>query len=205
MSQFQLGYEHARQRLARSDPERMAERSGARRQEDGSLLVRCGGEDYVVTWPGGEVLRAGGAPASLWTAILILHYLVDASGQPEAGQWIAFQQLEGGPGYYGSFSGRVLRPFLAAFGPRPDALVPAARALGGEAVPMGDVAVRVPALPRIPIAYVLWRGDEEFAPSASVVFDASVSGYLDSEVLTVLAELTTRRLIAWLDNRGEGR
>ena len=52
-----------------------------------------------------------------------------------------------------------------------------------------------PRCPASRIAYVLWRGDEEFAPSASVVFDASVEGYLDAEAVTVLAELATRRLV----------
>jgi hypothetical protein len=60
---------------------------------------------------------------------------------------------------------------------------------------MGDAAVSLPALPRVPIAIVLWAGDEEFAPSASIVFDASVAGYLDAEAVTVLAELATRRMI----------
>jgi len=75
-------------------------------------------------------------------------------------------------------------------------LLDAARVLDGEPLALGDVAARIPALPRVPIAYALWRGDEEFPPGASVVFDASVEGYLDAEVVTVLAELVTRRLVA---------
>jgi hypothetical protein len=90
----------------------------------------------------------------------------------------------------------VVQPVLKTFGPAPERLLEAARALDGEPLALGDVAVRIPALPRVPIAYVLWRGDEEFPPGVSVVFDASVEGYLDAEVLTALAELTSRRLVA---------
>ena len=36
---------------------------------------------------------------------------------------------------------------------------------------------------------------DEFAPSASVVFDASIENYLDAEAATVLAELATKRMI----------
>src|SRR3972149_1641966 len=83
-------------------------------------------------------------------------------------------------------------PPRAPHAPRPRPL-PAAAGVGGrEPLPLGDVAARSPALPRVPIAYALWRGDEEFPPGASVVFDASVEGYLDAEVVTVLAELVTR-------------
>jgi hypothetical protein len=111
------------------------------------------------------------------------------------GRWIAFEQISGGAGYIGSFRGRVVAPLLRAFGQRPEALRGAAAGLDGSSLDMGDAAVVLEALPRVPIAFVLWSGDDEFAPSASVVFDASIEGYLDAEAVTVLAELATRRMI----------
>ena len=70
----------------------------------------------------------------------------------------------------------------------------------GEVTTLGrggtdTTAVALAALPRVPIAFVLWCGDDEFTPSASVVFDASIEGYLDAEAATVLAELASRRMI----------
>ena len=103
--------------------------------------------------------------------------------------------VTGGAGYIGSFRGRIVAPLLRIFGQRPEALLEAASELDGSSLDMGDAAVVLAALPRVPIAFVLWSGDDEFAPSASVVFDASIDGYLDAEAATVLAELATRRMI----------
>ena len=48
---------------------------------------------------------------------------------------------------------------------------------------------------RIGVLVELDGGDEELAPSASVAFDASIEGYLDTEAVTALANFTSRRLI----------
>ncbi len=196
MSVYLPTYEGLRARLREHDLPRLVARSGALPLGENQIGLRCAGRDYVVTYPDGMVLDAAGGPADVSVAILLLLYLLEATGIPAADRWISFEQLPGGAGYLASFRGRVVQPILRAFGPQPQRLLDAARVLDGEPLALGDFAVRVPALPRVSIAYALWRGDEEFLPGASVVFDASVEGYLDAEVVTVLAELVTRRLVA---------
>jgi hypothetical protein len=181
--------------LARHSAEVVAVRSGARRIGEDRLQLRCLGRDYRVDFPDGEISTADGEPIDEHLAILLLLYLIEAGGGPLQDHWIAFEQISGGAGYSGSFRGRVLGPLLRTFGSHPQALCAAAEALDAAPLAMGDAAVSIPALPRVPIAIVLWAGDDEFAPSASVVFDASVEGYLDAEAVTVLAELATRRMI----------
>ena len=194
-SVYQPTYDGLRAKLAGHDLDEIVRRSGVRRLDAGRIGVRCVGRDYVISHPDGVVLDADGSPPDVSIAILLLLYLLESTGRDMDGRWVSFEQLPGGAGYSSSFRGRVVGPVLRAFGPHPEALTQAAAVLDGEPLGMGDAAVRLPALPRVPIAYVLWRGDDEFAPSASVVFDASVEGYLDAEVVTVLAELATRRLI----------
>lgn len=196
MSVYLGTYEGLRKRLAGHSLDQLVANSGARRLAEDRIGLRCTGLEYEILYPDGTVLQADGSPADVNVAILLLLYLLEATGRPMEGRWISFEQLPGGPGYLASFRGRVVAPMLKAFGPRPDRLLEVARELDGQPMTMGDVAVVIPALPRVPIAYVMWRGDDEFAPSVSVVFDASVEGYLDAEVLTALAERTTRRLVA---------
>ncbi len=181
--------------LGRHDHDELVERSGAGSPAPDRIAVRCLGQDYLITYPEGEVSTASGEPVDEHLAILLLLYLTEAGGRLLEGRWIAFEQISGGAGYVGSFRGRVMGPLLRTFGQRPEALRQAAAGLDGSSLDMGDAAVALAALPRVPIAFVLWRGDDEFAPSASVVFDASVEGYLDAEAVTVLAELATRRMI----------
>jgi hypothetical protein len=194
MSTYGVAYQALRARLAGHDLAGVVERSGARALGPDRIGLRCLGREYVVTYPDGLVLEADGQPAPETEAILLLLYLTESTGRALEDRWVAFEQLSGGAGYAASFRGRVVAPLLRAFGPRPEALVPAAATLDGEPLELGDASVRLPALPCLPLACVLWGGDEEFPPSASVVFDASVEGYLDAEAVTVLAELATRRL-----------
>ncbi len=201
MGSYQIAYAGWRAKLGAHDPDLLIERSGARGLGAGRIGVRCSGVDYVVSHPDGEVLKADGTPAEPPVAILLLLYLLESTGRPYEDRWISFEQLPGGPGYLASFRGRVVAPILRAFGAAPERLVEASGGMEGEPLKLGDVAVRIPALPRVPIVYTMWRGDEEFAPTANVVFDASVEGYLDAEVLTVLAEVTSRRLVSAVDPR----
>jgi hypothetical protein len=55
--------------------------------------------------------------------------------------------------------------------------------------------VVITALPRVPIAFLLWDGDEELPPDARILFDASVPAYLSTEDAVVLAQQAVFRLI----------
>lgn len=201
MSVYQMAYEGWRAKLGANDLNTLVERSGADRLGDDRIGLRCSGVDYVVSYPDGLVMNADGTATEPNIAILLLLYLLESTGRPPEDRWISFEQLPGGPGYLASFRGRVVAPILRTFGSAPERLLEAAESLDGEPLKLGDMAVRIPALPRVPIVYAMWQGDDEFAPTANVVFDASVEGYLDAEVLTVLAEVTSRRLVAAVDPR----
>jgi hypothetical protein len=195
MKTYGVAIERLVTELGRHDLDRLVKRSGADTAGTDRIALRCLGEDYVITYPEGEVTTAAGEPVDEHLAILLLLYLTEAGGGPLEERWIAFEQISGGAGYIASFRGRVVGPLLRTFGQRPEALLEAASGLDGSSLDLGDAAVVLPALPRVPIAFVLWCGDDEFTPSASVVFDAAVEGYLDAEAVTVLAELATRRMI----------
>ena len=67
--------------------------------------------------------------------------------------------------------------------------------MGEETAGVGDVSFILKAFPFIPLQYVLWEGDDEFPPSAQLLFDASVDHYLSLEDIVVLGQITTGRLI----------
>lgn len=195
MTTYGLAIDRLVAELGRRGHAELVEHSGAGAPGPDRIALRCLGQDYVVAYPQGEVTSATGEAVDEHLAILLLLYLTQAGGRIVEGRWIAFEQISGGAGYVASFRGRVVAPLLRTFGQRPQALREAAVGLDGAALDMGDAAVVLQALPRVPIAFVLWCGDDEFTPSASVVFDASIEGYLDAEAVTVLAELATRRMI----------
>jgi hypothetical protein len=136
-----------------------------------------------------------GEDVPLWSKLVILHYVIQAQGRPLAGEWISFRQLSGGEVYYPAFEKRSQKPLLHFFAHRADLFEEAGLALGGTRAPVGDRGVIITALPRVPIAFLFWNGDEELPPETRILFDASLPAYLSTEDVVVLAQQTVFRLI----------
>jgi hypothetical protein len=123
---------------------------------------------------------------------LLAHYS-KAEPMARTGKLAKFRGLPGGYAYEKAFQQRAVQPIAETFGDEPETLVKAAKQLNGVALAFGDASVEIPALPWVPIVYVLWKTGE-FPASATTLFDESASRHLPTEDLAVLAELTTSRL-----------
>jgi hypothetical protein len=54
-------------------------------------------------------------------------------------------------------------------------------------------------LPRVPLLYELWPGDDEIPTSATILFDASVSRQLPVDALLAGCEIASRAILAAAD------
>ena len=161
------------------------------------LVVPYFGQPRRVTWP--EVTVApveGSGELPLTEQILILHYLENTSGTEPEGANIDFKQVPQGGFYWSAFVSRAVKPLLDTFGDAPDFYLQVATALGGDPQPFGDAAARFLAFPLVPVTHVLWRGDEEFDPEASILFDATIPEHLSTEDIAALAGASVYRLMA---------
>ena len=135
--------------------------------------------------------------------LLLLHYFIQAEGTSITNKTIAYKELPEGANYFPTFAKRAIKPLLAHFGKEPHRLIDAAEKLGGHKVDCGDVAVTINAFHRVPITIVLWRGDDEFAPEGSILFDSTISDYLSTEDINVLCETLSWRLVKLLRAGGD--
>ena len=200
---YKLAYELAGQQLAKVDGiEQQCLKSGARYLVIDSqqlIIVEYLNQSYQITLPDVEIsLVDSGEEVSIRDKILILHYLTQAKGSPLASEVIAYKQLPEGSNYFPTFYKRAIKPLIDHFGGQPHRLIDAAKELGGYKVDYGDVAVTISAFSRVPITLILWRGDEEFPPEGSILFDATVSDYLSTEDINVLCEIITWKLVKFL-------
>jgi hypothetical protein len=127
--------------------------------------------------------------------ILLCHYLLHASGNPPTGDLITFRQIPDGHFYFDAFQRRARDPFLATFGRYPELFQRCAQMLGGRQTATGDVGLSFQVLPRIAIHLVIWKGDDEFPPEASILFDANIQHNLDAEDIAVLSGMLVYRLM----------
>lgn len=177
----------------------VAPKAGVTADPEGRLVVPFYGREYrLPVRPGEEV------PVPV--EILLLHYSTRASGVMPIGEKVSFKELPNGFIYNEPFVNRVIRPLVAAFGDQPELLHRSGTAIGGKPVPLGDAAVEVPALPRVPLTFIIWAGDEEFTPNGGVLFDATAPEYLGTEDCVILAQIGVSVLCARSQElRGESR
>ena len=178
--------------------EERAKKAGADYQkgEDGEkITIHFFSEPYHIQFPQIEFYSPSKKVVSLVTRILLLHYLIRADGNPLAGKWVAYKDIPGGLLYAGVFARRVTEPLQRKFGKSAKLFKETGIKSGGEPVEVGDASFILHAFRYVPLQYVLWEGDEEFPPSAQLLFDASVDHYLSLEDIVVLGQVTTGRLI----------
>jgi hypothetical protein len=201
---FEQARELSKQELAGKNPDLLAGFSGTtiQRDEGGnlSLSLRFLGRPVSIPWPGLEIrTEDDGGSLSIQQQILIFHYLLGAwraNGVKITGEWIAYREVPDGRFYLDAFLKRAKRPLVQAFGAQPERLVELAES-GYDAGPFaqGDYSVIVHPLPLVPLALVLWRGDEEFPPDGNVLFDRSISGVLSAEDIAWLAGMVVYPLV----------
>jgi len=138
----------------------------------------------------------GEATPKIPDQVLLLHYLITATGVPVADEWITFREVPAGSFYYPSFVKRAIDPLVRFFGTRPELLERTAGRIGQLVALPGDKGAKILALPRVPVVLALWRGDDEFPPEGNVYFDASVSSYLSTEDIAYLAGATVYKVIS---------
>lgn len=192
-------YEAAREiawaTLQQRDPATVAAHGLVELDEPGGrLAVPFLADRYFVDVTERKVLFENGSEVYPFLSVLLLHYLVGVDENALTGEWISFREFEGGDAYFGSFSDRTLAPLKNAFGHRPDLLPPAAAPLGAEPLDIGDVGLRIPVFPKVPLAVVLWRGDSEFPPEVNVLFDRTANSILRTEDLAICGALTVSKL-----------
>jgi hypothetical protein len=197
---YTQAYELACEELAKvQDMAQQCRRCGAEYRETGSrkvITLAHLSRSYHITLPCVGVNLAGSREVvPLKTRVLLLHYLLRAKGTPLSGTMITFKELPEGAVYFPTFAKRTLNPLTGNFGKEPERLASVAGVLNGHPADYGDVAVTISAFPYVPLVLVLWRGDSEFTPEASILFDATVTDYLPTEDIIITCEAAVWTLV----------
>ncbi len=148
-----------------------------------------------------ELRYPPGALADPWDAILLYNYIASQGSRQPTGDWIAYNSLPNSVSKAKTLA-RLERELAAHFSGQAGALKEKAAHLGAEPVAVGgedaDVQALFQPLPRVPILLLFWDADpaEGFQAQCRLLFDASVSDYLDLEAMLFLVEHLLARLLA---------
>ncbi len=197
-SNLDIALKLAKEEFAKRESEDMAEKAGGEYEavncSNSMVSVRLLGEELTLAHPDGSIEFPDHHQVPIVAHILLLHYLINATGKPLTGEFASYKDIPGGDKYFSVFKKRVEMPVINAYGENQEGFEAACSSLGGARVNMGDVAFRFQAFPMVPITYVFWRGEEEFPASLQVLFDGSVKDYLPLEDIVFLAEMLSWKL-----------
>ncbi len=196
---YRPALELAQRNLRSLTPETVAHRAGVEltsSEEGPEFRLKILGRGYRVPFPECTVYDVSTeTPASVSPTLIALHYLITADGSPVRHEWVPFRVIPGGSVYEAAFRRRSVEPLLGSFASDPAGLHQAAAVLGGIRGEMGDVSYIFDALPRLPMACVLWLADDEQGAEANILFDADAPRYLPTEDLAALAGMLAFGLI----------
>ena len=198
---YELAFRLAVEKLAEiKDIEQQCRRCGARFLKSEKIIsLDYLNRTYLIKYPEAEVtFKDTDEHVTLVDKILLLHYVAQVSGTPLSGQLISFKELSEAVGYFPTFYKRAIKPLVMYFGNEPDKLLEMAESVGGRKADFGDVSTTVNPLPMVPLTLVLWKGDADFSPEGTIMFDRTITDYLPTEDIIILCQNTSWRLVKLL-------
>lgn len=126
--------------------------------------------------------------------LMVLVYLTEAKEIKPTHTWISEKDLKGGSTFFRGPHSLQVEELEDLYGKDPDAFLKAGKKLGGNEILYGDKGFALEVLPKVPLAYILWKGDEEFPPRIGILFDSTIESHLPLDMIWCLVAETSRRL-----------
>lgn len=128
-------------------------------------------------------------------SLVVLSYLAKAVPVVPSGRMIAQNELKGGTIFFQGPHALLTLPLIHRYQDAPRDFLAAGAALGGTVQYYGDAAFKLRPLPKVPVGYILYRGDEEFDAGIVITFDETIESHLALDVIWALVNVTSMRLI----------
>jgi len=199
--ELKRSYEELILAIKRIDPLTLAEMSEAHYVAQGIPRIEI---PFLHSWFALDLLpyrlRAGHADVDTlpMKVLVLLHLITAAENQGTAvrimGEWIDCRSLQHGAILGAHFSRAVDAMLRRFFSLENEEMLARALKWGGRPVEMGDLGLVFKFFPRLPMAIVHWRGDEEFTPYSKILYDISASNYMPTHGLVALTEFLLHRL-----------
>jgi hypothetical protein len=125
---------------------------------------------------------------------MVLCYLTEAKETKPTHTWVSEKDLKGGSTFFRGPHSLQVGELEDFYGKNPDAFLKAGRKLGGSEILYGDKGFALEVFPKVPLAYILWKGDEEFPPKIGLLFDSTIEFHLPLDIIWCMVAETSRRL-----------
>ena len=175
----EVPFAHYESKFASLEPADVVDRLSEVRWDGKEFTVKLLGREYAISHPA-YAIRAldGGKLPPLPTQTFLLRYLLESRDVASMGTWKTFREMPWGEMYIKPYTGRVLTRAAFTFGTRVAAFKAAAEKMGALPLKHGDAGYQFDLIGGYRMQILVWEGDDEFPPSAQVLYsDNFVEGF----------------------------
>lgn len=186
----EVPFAHYEARFAAMKPDAVSLRLKDAAWDGKEFQVKLLGRTFAIAHPN-YAIRAldGGKLPPLPTQTFLLRYLLESRDAAWEGQWKTFREMPWGEMYIKPYTGRVLTRAAFTFGTRIDAFRKAAAAMGAVPVNHGDAGFQFDLIGDYRMQILVWEGDDEFAPTAQVLYSDNFADGFAAEDRVVAGDI----------------
>ena len=204
-SKERMPYEHYMEIYRGLNPEDISSRANIPyNAESRTFTLRLMGVTYQVSWPDYEVRHLDREDLQYYplegaanARILVLRYLTEGAAAPATGKFLTYREVPWGEVYFKQFQGRCLFRLAYGFGNKLQKFREVMEKLGAKQLSHGDAGYAFEFLNGLYLQFLLWEGDEEFPPSAQILFsDNFPVAFVMGEDMAVVGDVSIGALKA---------
>lgn len=164
-------------------------------EEEHAFFIRFLGVTYRVSYPEfaitHEAQEAKPFPLeeNIEAQILLLRYLLEGNAMMYSGRLLSYHDLPWGEVYYRQFNGRCIQRLARTYGNDLEQFQAVMEKLHGEKKEFGDISYEFEFLEGLHLCLILWGGDEEFPPSAQILFSDNFPGAFAAEDVAYVGDV----------------
>ena len=195
---------HYLEEYRKADPAAMAERTGSGWDPVRQIFsLSFLGRTYEISWPDFTISEPESVPGNSSAAdenwsplqntnqakILVVRYLLEGILLEDPGKFLTYREVPWGEVYNRQFTGRCITRLAFSYGNRLEEYRIRMEKLGAVPVKESDAGYEIAIFPEYKIRFLIWAGDDEFPPSAQILFSGNFAGGFHAEDLVVAAEV----------------
>ncbi|MCH1983659.1 DUF3786 domain-containing protein [Ruminococcus sp. OA3] len=192
-----IPYEHYLERFQQEDPLVISGRTQIPYDEVRKIFtLRLMGSTYEISWPEYEVHATedsiGYYPLEQASnaRILVLRYLLEGSAAPSSGNFLTYREIPWGEVYFKQFQGRCIFRLAFGFGSKIPKFQEVMERLGAAKISYGDCSYEFEFMNNLYLRFILWEGDDEFPPSAQILFSDNFPVAFHGEDMAVVGDIS---------------
>jgi hypothetical protein len=128
--------------------------------------------------------------------LLVMRYLIEGRFVKAEGRFLTFREVPWGAVYTTPFDGRCIKRLAFTFGNKPEDFKRAMESISATPLKMGDISYEFELLEGLRLQFILWQGDDEFLPSAQILFSDNFPMAFTAEDMAVSGDVTIGSLKA---------